>query len=218
MLKNNIKLIYFVFTISLVNFFLFHIPFFKFVLSTLEQVSISSITIIVSLVFLMLVLNAFVFHLIFILSEIAGKFLLVSFFVFSSIATYFINTYGVIIDETMIGNVLNTNYEESSALFTFKLVLYLFFLGCIPSFFIVKTRFIKEPLKKKIMPLPFLLIFILSLSYINSGNWLWVDKHDTKLGALVMPWSYVVNTSRFYIHKSQKKPKRDFASQCNNKR
>ena len=47
------------------------------------------------------------------------------------------------------------------------------------------------------------LVFILSLAFANSSNWLWIDKHSKTLGALVMPWSYVVNTSRFFIHKNQ---------------
>jgi lipid A ethanolaminephosphotransferase len=77
----------------------------------------NGIILIVSVIVLMLVLNAFVFYLIFSISQYIGKMLSVLFFVINSIALYFINTYHVIIDESMIGNVLNTNYEESSSFF-----------------------------------------------------------------------------------------------------
>ena len=207
MLKNNISLTYFVLIISFVTFLLFHFPFFKFVFSTLDYASLGGFKIIINLIILMLTLNAFVFYLFFFLPKIIGKFLLLLFFNINAIAIYFINTYSVIIDETMIGNILNTNYEESSSFFSFGLIIYLLFLGIIPSIFIIKVKIINESLKKKLTTFLLTFIFIVSLVFANSSSWLWIDKHSTKLGALVMPWSYVINTSRFYIHKSQKNKK-----------
>ena len=93
--------------------------------NNLDYKSFSGITIIISLVILMLVLNAFVFYLFFSLSRYVGKFLLALFFIINSISVYFINTYGVILDESMIGNVLNTKYEESSSFISIKLFIYL---------------------------------------------------------------------------------------------
>lgn len=90
----------------------------------------------------MLILNAFVFFLIFFLSRYVGKFLLVIFFIINAIAVYFVNTYGVIIDESMIGNVFNTNYDESSSFFSIKLVLYIVLLGIIPSIYLIKVKII----------------------------------------------------------------------------
>ena len=207
MLKNNIKLTYFVLIISLFTFLLFHFPFFKFVFSTLECRSLGGITIIINLMILMLTLNAFIFYFMFFLPKIIGKVLLVLFFNINAIAIYFINTYGVIIDKTMIGNILNTNYEESSNFFSFGLIIYLLFLGIIPSILIIRIKIINESFKKKLVTFLLALIFIVSLVFVNSSNWLWIDKHSTKLGALTMPWSYVANTSRFYIHKSQENKK-----------
>jgi lipid A ethanolaminephosphotransferase len=107
----------------------------------------------------------------------------------------------------MISNILNTNYEESISFFSFGLIIYLLFLGIIPSIFIVRVKIINESFKKKLTTFLLTLIFIVSLVFANSSNWLWIDKHSTKLGALAMPWSYVINTSRFYIHKSQENKK-----------
>lgn len=73
----------------------------------------------------MVVANAFVFYILLYLLRVVGKALLVIFFVINSVAVYFINTYSVILDESMIGNVLNTNYEESSNFFSFKIILYI---------------------------------------------------------------------------------------------
>ena len=207
MLKNNISLTYFVLIISFITFLLFHFPFFKFVFSTLDSTSLGGITIIINLMIIMLTLNAFVFYFMFFLPKFIGKFLLVLFFNINAFAIYFINTYSVIIDKTMISNILNTNYEESISFFSFGLIIYLLFLGIIPSIFIVRVKIINESFKKKLTTFLLTLIFIVSLVFANSSNWLWIDKHSTKLGALAMPWSYVINTSRFYIHKSQENKK-----------
>ncbi|MDU8885385.1 phosphoethanolamine--lipid A transferase EptA [Yeosuana sp. MJ-SS3] len=207
MLRNNMKLNYFVFIISIVNFLLFHFTFFKFVFNNLDYKSLNGITIIISLVILMLVLNAFVFYLIFFLSRYVGKLLLVLFFIINAIAIYFINTYNVIIDETMIGNVLNTNYEEASSFFSLRLIMYLIVLGIIPSIIIIKIKTLKVPFKKFLKTFLLTFVFVLAVVFANTSNWLWIDKNSTELGGLVMPWSYVVNTSLFYIHKSQENKK-----------
>ena len=124
MLKNDLKITHFVLVMSLLNFLFFHFPFFTFVLHNIDYKSFNGILLIFSLMLLMLVLNAFVFYLIFYLSRYFGKALLVIFFIVNAIAVYFINTYSVIIDESMIGNILNTNYEESSSYFSIKMISY----------------------------------------------------------------------------------------------
>ena len=58
----------------------------------------------------------------------------------NAIAVYFVTTYGIIVDESMIGNVLNTNYEESTSYFSYKMILYLIFFRVLPSYFIVKSK------------------------------------------------------------------------------
>lgn len=155
----------------------------------------------------MLVANAFAFYLFYFLSRYVGKFLLVITFIISSIAVYFINTYSVIIDESMIGNVLNTNYSESSTFFSFKLVLYVLLLGILPSIYIIKAKVTTVPLKKFFITISLTLLFMLTMVFVNASNWLWIDKNSKTLGGLAMPWSYSVNISLFYIHKSQKNQK-----------
>ena len=207
MLKKNIKLSHFVLIASLANFLLFHYPFFKFVFNNLDYKSFNGIIIIVNLVVLMLVLNAFLFYIAFFLSRFVGKFLLSLFFIISSIAVYFVNTYNVFIDITMIGNILDTDYEQSASFFSFGLVMYLIVFGILPVIFIYKVNIIKETIKKFLIKFSLTLVFLLSFIYVNSSNWLWIDDNSTQIGALAMPWSYVVNTSRHYIYKSQENEK-----------
>lgn len=201
MFKNNLRITHFVLLMSFLNFLFFHLPFYVYVFNNVDYKSMNGIIMIASLIVLMLVLNAFVFFLLFSISHYIGKFLSVLFFLINSTALYFINTYNVIIDESMIGNVLNSNYEESSSFFSIKLVLYIVFLGIIPSIYIIKVKIINETWKRFLTISSLTLLFIAVLIFANAGNWLWIDKNSKQLGGLAMPWSYSVNMSLFYIHK-----------------
>ncbi len=68
------------------------------------------------------------------------KIVLIALVLLSSGTNYFMNTYHVIIDHTMIQNIAETNISESSDLLSFQLVAYIFFLGLLPSWLIYKTK------------------------------------------------------------------------------
>ncbi|MFG4003410.1 phosphoethanolamine--lipid A transferase EptA [Flavobacterium aquidurense] len=207
MLKNNLRITHFVVLMSFLNFLFFHLPFYTYVFNNVDYKSFNGIILVASLVILMLVLNAFVFFLLFSLSRYLGKFLLVLFFMINAIEVYFINTYSVIIDESMIGNILNTNLEESSSFFSFKLIVYIILLGVIPSIYIIKAKIINVTIKKFFTISSLTLLFVAVLVFANASNWLWIDKNSKQLGGLAMPWSYSVNVSLFYIHKYKKNEK-----------
>ncbi|SFU64128.1 lipid A ethanolaminephosphotransferase [Pustulibacterium marinum] len=207
MFTRDIKLTHFVLLMSSINFLFFHYPFFQFVFEHVAYQTFNGILLITSLVILMLIVNAFVYYLFFFLSLYVGKFLLVITFIINSIAVYFVNTYSVIIDESMISNVLNTNFEESSSFFSFKLILYILFLGVLPSIYIIKAQIINVHWKKFLITSSLTLLFIGALAFANASNWLWIDKNSKRLGGLAMPWCYSVNISLFYIHNHQKNQK-----------
>src|SRR5699024_6304820 len=106
-LNNNIHIKLFVLVLSVLNFVFFHFTFLRFVFNNIDYTSINGILLVVSLVILMVVENAFAFYLIHILFRMAGKVVLTLTFIISAIAVYFVNTYGIIIDESMISNVFN---------------------------------------------------------------------------------------------------------------
>ncbi len=205
-LKNNVKIVPFVLIISFLNLLLFHFPFYKFVFYNIDYKSFNGIALIISLILLMLLVNSFVFFLVFFLSRFVGKFLLVLFFMINALAVYFINTYNVIIDESMIGNVFNTKYSEASSFFSVKLILYLL-LAVIPGIYIIRVKIVNVTVKKFLLITSLSLLSILTLVFANASSWLWIDKNSKILGGLAMPWSYTVNISLFYIHKYKKSEK-----------
>ncbi len=116
----------------------------------------------------------------------------------------------MIIDESMIGNILNTNYEESSSFFSFKLILYLLLLGILPGIYIIKAKIIKEKPKKFFITSSLTLLFMIILAFANASNWLWIDKNSKTLGGLAMPWSYSVNISLFISTSPKRMKKKSF--------
>lgn len=204
MLKNNIKLSYISLILSVLNFVLFHYAFFNYVVSNVDYKSFSGVLLIVSLAVIMLIANAFTFFLILFLFRFFGKILIGISFLISAIAVYFVNTYSIIVDESMIGNVLNTNYEESSAFFSFKMILYFILLAILPVFFIFRVKIVYPTVKRFFAKIGISLLLMLLIVAINAKNTLWIDNHSKQLGGLAMPWSYAVNTSLYYIHKAQK--------------
>lgn len=198
------KLTYFALLISFVNLVLYHLPFYKFVCNNIDLKSSNGILLLISLTVLALFLNALVFYIGLFLLRNVGKWILVVFFNINAIAVYFVNTYGVIIDKSMIGNVINSNFEESSSFFSFTLIVYIIFLGILPSILLFKIKTDKVKVKSFLVRVFLTLFCLLSLAYANSTNWLWIDKNSKTLGGLAMPWSYVVNTISFYNSKHTK--------------
>ncbi len=206
-MSKEIKASYFALLFSFINLILYHYPFYKFVWNNINVSNLNGILLLVSLTIAAILANAFFFYLVLFLMRIAGKWLLALFFIINAIAVYFVNTYGVIIDETMIGNVLNTNYEESSSFFSFGIVVYIILLGILPSILLFKIKFVRVKLKRFLVHIFLTLIFLISIAFANSSNWLWIDKNSKTLGGLAMPWSYAVNIALFYKHKNKENEK-----------
>src|SRR5690554_3268749 len=140
MFKNKMQIGYFALLISFLNLVFFHFPFCTFVFHNTDYQSFNGIILIVSLIMAVLIVNTFVFFLTLFISRIVGKTLLILFFILSAASLYFINTFGIILDESMIGNVFHTNSEEAGSFISFNLIVYIILLGVIPAVYIIKTK------------------------------------------------------------------------------
>lgn len=84
-------------------------------------------------------------------SKYTTKPLLIVTFVVSSFVAYFMDAYSIVIDTEMIRNTLQTNLNESTDLFSIKLVVYVLLLGVLPSFLVYKSNIVYKPLKGEIL-------------------------------------------------------------------
>lgn len=203
----NIHILYFALIISFLNLLLFHFPLIKFVASNVDREHFSVVMLLVSLILLLLAANALVFYLFCYISKYFGKIMLSIFFILNAISLYFINTYGVMIDESMMGNVINTNSNEAFSFFSFKFVGYVAIFGLLPSIYIIIAKIRSVKMKQFIITFMATLLFSLIVLATNIGNIAWIHRYSEPLGSLLLPWSYTVNTARYYIHKHQQNRK-----------
>ena len=77
--------------------------------------------------------------------------LLVFMLIVSAIENYFMETYNILIDRTMIENIIHTDAREVFDLMSWKLFAYLILLGLLPSYFIYKTPLVYVGLKKELV-------------------------------------------------------------------
>lgn len=84
-------------------------------------------------------------------SKYTTKPALITIVVASSIAAYFMDSYGAVIDNTMLQNVFETDINEAAGLFSINLILYVVFLGLTPAFFIYKSRIRRDSIFKELI-------------------------------------------------------------------
>lgn len=195
------KLTTFAATISLINLVLFHAPFYQYVLDNIEN-GFNGIFIVISLVIIMWLANFLVFTLLLFLGRLIGKILISALFLCNAMSLYFINTYNVMLDDSMMGNFWNTQYSEASGFFSWAMLFYVLALGVIPSIYIFAVK-IKNGSFKRFLGTIGTIIASISLAVgCNTQNFTWIDKNATIIGSLILPWSYVVNSVRW--HNQQK--------------
>ena len=118
----------------------------------------------------------------------------------SSLTNYFMNSYNVVIDESMIRNMMQTNLDESLDLVTLKQVLYFIFLGLVPSWYVYKIKLVSQDYKTEIVS-RFKLI-ILSIIVIVLNVFL-LSKHYTSFAREHKPLRYTVNPE-YWIYSTGK--------------
>jgi len=84
-------------------------------------------------------------------SRFTTKPILISSVLIASLISYFTNSYSIILDDTMIQNIVETNINESADLLNIKLILFVIGLGIIPSIIIYKVKIKTVSLKKSIL-------------------------------------------------------------------
>ena len=175
----------------------FHRPFFRLALDNIEG-GFNGVLIIGGLGVLMLALDFFFYYVVLFLGRFVGKCILASTFIGNAVSLYFINTYNVLITDKMMGNVFNTQYSEASGFFSRAAVAYVLLLGVVPSVYLFARRFGYGTRKRFFANTGIALAVSLTVALVNMQNWPWIDRNIPKLGSLIMPWSYTVNSVRYW--------------------
>lgn len=196
-LKKTTNLTVICLILSIFTLVAFHIPFFRLVLDRIEG-GFNGVIITAGLAVLMLALNFFFYYLVLYAGRFVGKCILAFTFIGDAISLYFINTYEVLITDKMMGNVFNTQFSEASGFFSFAAIMYVLLLGVVPCIYIFARRYDYGSAKRFLANIGISLAVVLTVAFANMPNWPWIDRNATQLGSLLMPWSYTVNSVRFW--------------------
>ncbi len=182
--------------VSIGTLLLYNIPFFRYVADNTNVGLGGQIFLLTSLVVMMLVLNFMMTYLVMFLMRIVGRILLAILSLINATAVYFIITYSVMIDATTIENVFNTRYSEASGFFSWSLWLFILVFGVLPALYCLLQPVVIGKAKKLGIYCGGSLVIVLMVALMNFNQTLWISQHDTELGGLLQPWSYLVNTGR----------------------
>lgn len=179
--------------LAIFNLVLFNVPLIGYAYDKSDSLWLTT-----CLSILVLVLNFFACYLVCYGLRIVGRVLIGIANIFSALATYYVINYKILMDETMVGNVFNTNYGEASGFMTWQMWLVLLLVGLLPLFFILGAKVDFGRPRAAVYWLGGSLGVSIVVILINMSSVLWIGDHDTELGGLAMPWSYTVNTVRHF--------------------
>ena len=196
LLRKPISLLTFSCLVSIGTLLLYNLPFFSYVADNTNETVGGKVFLLMSLAVMMLLLNFMMVCLVMFLMRRMGRILLAILALINATAVYFIMTYNVIIDQTTVENVFNTRYSEASGFFSWGLCLFVIVCGVLPALWCLLQPVIICKAKKLGKYCGISLTVILVVAVVNINQTLFVSQHDTELGGLLQPWSYLVNTGR----------------------
>ena len=182
--------------VSLGTLLLYNIPFLNYVAENSNESTGGKIFLVASLLVIMLVLHFMLTYLAVYCLRIVGRILLAIFAIINATAVYFIVTYSVMINATTIENVFNTRYSEASGFFSWSLWLFILLCGVVPAVYCLLQPVVYGKAKKLGICCGVSLVIVIVVGLLNISQTLWISQHDTELGGLIQPWSYVANTGR----------------------
>ena len=182
--------------VSIGTLLLYNIPFFRYVADNSHESAAGRWFLLASLAVIMLALNFMMTSLLMFLFRKVGRILLAILSLINATAVYFIFTYNVIINATTIENVFNTRYSEASGFFSWWLWLFILTFGLLPALWCLMQPVVMGKAKRLAVYCGSSLVIVLVVALANYGQMLFVSEHDTELGGLLQPWSYIVNTGR----------------------
>jgi lipid A ethanolaminephosphotransferase len=184
--------------ICVFNLIAFQAPLFRYAVMVSDLTEFDGVVQIISLQVLQFCLLAMLLLILSSISVFVMKFVAAVLMICNAVGLYFMVTYSIEIDRSMIANIFNTDSRETAELLHISIVPYVLFLGLIPALFIMLVG-VRVPrriwcLAGVVGSISVLVVWIMATSFTV----LWYDKHASRMGSKILPWSYIVNTGRHF--------------------
>ena len=118
----NVTPLRFSIIVGILNLVLYHKPLFKFIFEDIDLRNPKYIITIISIALIVLIANALIIYLMCLISRIFTKIIWSIFFILNAAAMYFIATFKILVEITVISNVLNTNVKEATSFISTELI------------------------------------------------------------------------------------------------
>ncbi len=119
----------------------------------------------------------------------------------SSVVAYFVNTYGIVVDDDMLRNVVETDLAESLDLLSFQLGLYVLFLGIVPAVIVWRMRVdygtLRQALVRKGLLALGSVVLILAALFSSASTFASFLREHKVVRAYVNPLGYLYAAGKF---------------------
>jgi len=201
-MEKKVRLSLYCLVLSIFTVVAYHLPFFRHAIGCIDP-GFNGVMLIVSAALMLLILDFFLYYVLVFLGRFVGK-CIVAFTLFGdAVMLYFVNNYEVLVTDEMMGNVINTQYSEASGFFSLAFVLYIIGLCVVPCIYVFGRKVEYGSWKGFLAGSGIAVAGLLAVIFGNMKNWPWIDRNSTELGSLLMPWSYTVNTFRYFDAKKK---------------
>ena len=197
--RKPLNIIWFCGIISLFTLVAYHKPLFAYVSSNVES-GLNGVILTISFALLMLVFNFMFAMLIIKPLRMVGRAIVALSLLANGAALYFINTFEVLLTRDVMGNLFNTRASEASGFVSVDMFVYMIVFGLLPALYVLCRKVDYDKGRTMAASVGLSLLGIVALAVVNINNVLWIDRNATKIGALIMPWSYIANTARHFHH------------------
>lgn len=192
--------------LSLYTLLAFHYPFFSYVSENINH-NFGGIWLMCSVAIIMLALNYFFYYLLLYSGRVVGKWIVAVTMVCNSLCLYFMNTFNALIDRSMMANVFNSQFSESSSFLSWGMACYALLLGIVPSILLLRKSVNYGTALLFLRKIAIALAVIVVVLASNYKNVFWIDQQAPIIGSKILPWSYVINTIRHFNHQKKSNQK-----------
>jgi len=125
----------------------------------------------------------------------------ISLLIASAFAAYFMDSYHVIIDEQMVGNIFTTDTREAIDLLSPTMALYVVLIGLLPAWLVYRTKIHFQPFKREIVSnlklVGLSLSVMVGMFFLFSPSYTSFFREHKEIRAYFNPGNFVYGTARF---------------------
>lgn len=155
--------------------------------------------------FLVSVLLGFTALIVFVLALFCHRYtmkpIMISLLIASAFAAYFMDSYHVILDEQMIGNIFTTDTREAVDLLSPTMALYVVLIGLLPSWLVYRTRIQFPPFKRELFSrlklVGLSLSVMVAMFFLFSPSYTSFFREHKEIRAYFNPGNFIYGTARF---------------------